>query len=215
MKIYRIIKNNWGFFTILLITFLYFFVLPVWYYNYKIKMEYRMWMSYTQIHIAESQNESESDTEAPEDWTIGVEDDETVECCEMLQPSNIDDIDKFKNNLRGLAPYAEIFIQAEVQTGVNARFLAAIAALESGWGKSDLAKYKDNLFGWTCEYGYESFGTKQECILMVAQDIKDKYLTEGGAYFEGWTVEDVAKHYNTVNPAWADTVREIMIMLGE
>ncbi len=207
MKIFKFLKEYWGFVAILIIAFLYFVVFPQWICDQMQSRNYETNI-YVTNHI--SQPEPTAAIEQPR-----IEDDEPLECCEMLHSSDINDIDAFKKNLRGLAPYADMFLQAEVQTGVNAKFLAAIAALESGWGSSDLAKYKNNLFGWTDENGYTGFGTKEECILMVADDLKEKYLSEDGEYFEGWRIEDVAKHYNTVNPAWSDKVREIMMMLGE
>ena len=47
-----------------------------------------------------------------------------------------------------LKPYAEAFLNAEADYDINACFLAAVAAHESGWGQSGLEKNKNNLFGW-------------------------------------------------------------------
>jgi hypothetical protein len=108
-----------------------------------------------------------------------------------------------------LKQYAECFIQAEKQTGVNAIFLASIAALESGWAKSEVAQNKNNLFGWTSKSGYRSFGSKEECIAFVAEQLKALYLSPEGIYFNGYDVSDVNVRYNG-RESWEDTVTQIM-----
>lgn len=108
-----------------------------------------------------------------------------------------------------LKEYAECFIQAERDTGVNAIFLASVAALESGWAKSEVAIHKNNLFGWTAKSGYASFDSKEECIAFVASRLKALYLTPEGAYFNGYEVADVNVCYNG-RQSWADTVTQIM-----
>lgn len=108
-----------------------------------------------------------------------------------------------------LKQYAECFIQAEKQTGVNAIFLASVAALESGWAKSEVAQSKNNLFGWTSKSGYRSFDSKEECIAFVAEQLKALYLSPEGIYFNGYDVSDVNIRYNG-RQSWADTVTQIM-----
>lgn len=108
-----------------------------------------------------------------------------------------------------LKQYAECFIQAEKHTGINAIFLASVAALESGWAKSEVAQSKNNLFGWTSKSGYRSFDSKEECIAFVAEQIKALYLSPEGIYFNGYEVSDVNVRYNG-RQSWADTVTQIM-----
>jgi len=81
---------------------------------------------------------------------------------EMLTPCGISE-NELATQIKGLAPYAEAFLQAEEQYGINAKLLIAISALESGWGTSELAKTNNNLFGWTSSSGYASFNTVEEC----------------------------------------------------
>jgi len=85
---------------------------------------------------------------------------------------------------------------------------------EHRWGTSYVFKTTDNMFGWTDENGeYMAFDKASTGILCVSQDIKDKYLTPDGQYFEGYTIEDINKHYNG-RPEWAEVVNEIYLMIG-
>lgn len=111
--------------------------------------------------------------------------------------------------LDGLKPYAPAFLLAEEETGVNAVFLASVAALESGWGKSNIAEKKHNLFGWGGASGYMEFESKESCISHVAQRLKALYLTPDGKYFHGFDVADVNVRYNA-NETWGVKVEEIM-----
>ena len=108
------------------------------------------------------------------------------------------DLEKaFKNT--GMAGLGKYFVQAEKEYGVNALYLAALGAHESAWGTSDFAKERNNLFGWQ---SYDSnlnatkyFETKGDGVLVVAKSLSKNYLTEGGCYFNGYTMKDVSKKY--------------------
>ena len=103
----------------------------------------------------------------------------------------------FENTtMQGLEKY---FIQAEKETGINALYLAGLAVHESGWNTSKFAKERNNLFGWQA---YDNdldktkyFESKGECILFVASKIKKLYLTEGGTFHSGYTIENISKRY--------------------
>lgn len=112
-----------------------------------------------------------------------------------------------------LAPLEDAFLAAEAEYGVDARFLAAVAALESGWGKSELAREKNNLFGWRGADGYMAFDSPEECIDHVAGYLAEEYLSPEGLYYNGLTVEDVAEHYCGGNADWVEMVKEIMEIL--
>ena len=108
------------------------------------------------------------------------------------------DLEKaFKNT--GMAGLGKYFVQAEKEYGVNALYLASLGANESAWGTSDFAKERNNLFGWQ---SYDSnlnatkyFETKGDGVLVVAKSLSKNYLTEGGCYFNGYTMKDVSKKY--------------------
>ena len=109
--------------------------------------------------------------------------------------------------LRGeLCAYAEEFVLAEEKYGVNAVFLAAVAALESGWGKYCFRE--NNIFGWSGK----SFSSKEECIDFVASKIAEHYLSEDGKYSNGKTVSGVNVFYNG-SDLWEEKIREIMAMI--
>lgn len=143
------------------------------------------------------------------------ENQQTLPVPELLQPCGLS-IDELQSKIGELAPYAEWFLQAEVRTGINAKLLISIAALESGWGTSDVFKQTNNMFGWTDESGeYMAFDYVSTGISYVAQSIKEKYLSPGGENFNGYSIPEIAIKYNTVNTkAWADVVTENYNYLG-
>ena len=123
--------------------------------------------------------------------------------------------------LGDLKPYAACFVQAEADTGVNAIFLASVAALESGWCTSRAAIEYHNLFGWNIYdsnmigLDISSFDSKEQCIAHVAQRLRDMYLTPTtGQYFEGYSVDAVNTHYNG-SQEWAESIKEIMLNIAE
>ena len=128
---------------------------------------------------------------------------------QLLQPCGMTE-EALQNALKGrLKELAGVFLEAEEKTGVNALFLAAVAALESGWGESKAAREKNNLFGWTGQNGYQQFESRKDCILTVAQRLRELYLTPGGRYFHGYTVEAVNRCYNG-RPEWEKAVTDLM-----
>lgn len=99
-------------------------------------------------------------------------------------------------DMEGLGKY---FIQAEKEYGINAIYLASLGIHESGWGSSNFAKERNNLFGWQ---SYDSnlnatkyFETKGDGVLHVAKFLSKNYLTEDGCYFNGYTMKDISKKY--------------------
>lgn len=118
-----------------------------------------------------------------------------------------------------LSGLGEAFSKAEQAHGVNAWFLAAIAALESGYGTSQIANDKNNLFGF-CAYDdspYTSakrFKTKTDGIGYVADFLSREYLSANGAYYKGLSVDSVGRSYAT-DPNWADKVSVLMNQLSE
>ncbi|HAS74753.1 MAG TPA: endo-beta-N-acetylglucosaminidase [Clostridiales bacterium UBA8960] len=106
------------------------------------------------------------------------------------------------------------FVEAEKKYGVNALFLTSLAIHESAYGSSKIAKDKNNLFGFAAYDGspYSSartFATREQGIDHVASYLSENYLTEGGKYYGGATVEGVGKRYAT-DPNWANAIRQIM-----
>lgn len=101
-------------------------------------------------------------------------------------------------NLYGIGKALE---QAEKKYSVNGLYLMGLCILESGWGTSDFAVKRNNLVGWNAIDANpqlaSTFESKEQCILYVAEKLQQNYLTEGGAYFEGYTAKDIDIHYCT------------------
>lgn len=104
----------------------------------------------------------------------------------------------------------EAVLEMEVKYGVNAFFTVAVMKLESGHGKSKLAKQKNNLFGLNAIDGDGfnkgfSFKTKSDSVEKFAQLISKNYVGKGLD-----TIEKVAKKYCPTNSKWPSLVKSIM-----
>lgn len=121
----------------------------------------------------------------------------------LLNPSNVS-IAELEAGLKyELVPLAAYFLEAERLYGVNACYLASIAALESGWGRYQFRE--NNLFG----FGRKSFDTPEECIYYVAEFLATEYLSEDGRYFGGgYSLYHVNKYYNG-SDEWYESVSSI------
>ncbi|SEM90380.1 glucosaminidase domain-containing protein [Paenibacillus sp. OV219] len=101
-------------------------------------------------------------------------------------------------------------LSIEEEYGINAFFTIAVMKLESGNGKSRLARTKNNLFGLnaTSSNPYRKatyFETKGDCVQKFGQLLSDNYVERGYT-----TIEKVARKYCPVNSKWASHVRSIM-----
>lgn len=87
--------------------------------------------------------------------------------------------------------------------GVNAEFIAAVMRWER---RPDLHNY----FGWTSNDGrLKRFEDDLDCLERVIPLIKKLYLTPGGRYYHGATVEGVSVCYNNTD-AWREAIRGSM-----
>ena len=97
-----------------------------------------------------------------------------------------------------MAHLSDALVDAENQHGVNAFTMAAIVALESGFATSRRAIEDNNLTGYEV-YSDDSegrlFPSQYESILQTARHISKNYLTEGGMYYRGLSVDDVQVSY--------------------
>jgi beta-N-acetylglucosaminidase len=100
-------------------------------------------------------------------------------------------------------------LEIEQEFGINAYFTIAVMKLESGNGKSRLAKVKNNLFGLNATGGSNeqayAFETKADSVKRFGQLIAKHYVGKGLD-----TVGKVAKKYCPANPKWARLVENIM-----
>ena len=117
-----------------------------------------------------------------------------------------------ENNI--FANNAENFYNAEQEYQINGIFLAAIGIHESAWGTSQIAKNKNNLFGYGAydrdpEGCANEFETYADAINTVASALKANYLTETGSYYNGTTAEAVNTRYAS-DEKWSEKVYKYM-----
>ena len=103
---------------------------------------------------------------------------------------------------------AEDVIRICADEGISAEFIVSVMRWER---RPDL----HNWFGWTGSDGkLMRFGSDIECLERIIPLIKRNYLTEGGKYFKGYTVEAVNQNYNGTE-FWREIIeKEMEIILG-
>ncbi|WP_141501219.1 glucosaminidase domain-containing protein [Paenibacillus luteus] len=104
----------------------------------------------------------------------------------------------------------QAILEIEEEYGINAYFTIAVMKLESGNGKSRLAKNKNNLFGLNAIDGDKynkafSFETKGDSVRKFGQLLSRNYVGKGLT-----TIEKVAKKYCPANSKWPSLVKSIM-----
>ena len=122
-----------------------------------------------------------------------------------------------------LAGKGATFKAAEERYGVNALYLVAHSALESAWGRSKIARDKNNFFGISAydnnPYNAATkFDNVDSGILGAARWINEKYLSKStyparGAYL-GNKVGGMNVNYATA-PYWGESIASIMFAANE
>ena len=128
------------------------------------------------------------------------------------------------NGGEGLLPYASYFIEAEELYGINAFFITAIAAQESGWGQK-AAGNGTNLTGYavyTRNHSGKTFaGGVRENILATAELIANEYVNPEGRYYTKWdnysgrSIFEINQRYcllqdqKTVDNRWSKAINKI------
>ena len=123
---------------------------------------------------------------------------------------------------------AEVFYNMDKKYNVNGIFIASIAIHESGWGTSQIAEDKNNLFGYGSydETPYESsyeFTSFADGIETVTKSLVKYYLNPTGTkiydgetasawYYNGPTVDGVNQRYAS-DPDWHTKVYSYIEML--
>lgn len=118
------------------------------------------------------------------------------------------------NVLYKLAPS---FVSVQKSTGINAQFMMAHAILETGWGSSTIAQYKNNFFGYQA---YDScpitcakyFPTGAKGLTYYAYKINTNYLTTGGAYANGPSALGMNVRYAS-DRAWSTKIANLMAQM--
>ncbi|MFN8525306.1 MAG: glucosaminidase domain-containing protein [Chloroflexota bacterium] len=106
-----------------------------------------------------------------------------------LTASFIDEYVRTKRNGE-LAGIGALALAAAQKYQINATYIVAHAALESGWGSSRIAREKHNLYGWSAfdSSPYSSatgFPDRGACVDFVMGRIDALYLSPNGDYYEG------------------------------
>ncbi|KMN43577.1 S-layer homology domain-containing protein [Bacillus sp. LK2] len=138
---------------------------------------------------------------------------------DVTLPSNVkaQEIDNFIGKYHSDSPLVgtgQDFIKAQNEYGVNALYLAAHAILESGYGKSEIAYRKHNLFGLRA-YDWDPFAHAKYLpsyglsISYNADYVRKNYLEQGARYFNGYTLPAMNVMYST-DKEWAGKIANIM-----
>ncbi|MEV5110466.1 S-layer homology domain-containing protein [Bacillus sp. LBA3-1-1.1] len=131
-----------------------------------------------------------------------------------VTPQEIDNYIKRYHLDSPLVGVGQDFIKAQNEYGVNSLYLAAHAILESGYGKSEIAYRKHNLFGLRA-YDWDPFAHAKYLpsyglsISYNADYVRKNYLEQGAKYFNGYTLPAMNVMYST-DKEWAGKIANIM-----
>ena len=122
-----------------------------------------------------------------------------------------------------LADKGATFKAAEQRYGVNALYLVAHSALESAWGRSKIAKDKNNFFGISAydDTPYTSatkFDNVDSGIMGAARWINSRYLHNSGYPANGAYLGNKAGGMNVnyaTAPYWGESIASIMFSANE
>ena len=142
---------------------------------------------------------------------------------DLRKPTNYtaEELDKVYSlmNIKGsrLAGKGAIFKEAEERYQVNALYLIAHSALESAWGRSQIAKDKNNFFGIgaydTTPYdSAKSFDDVDKGILAAAKWIRENYIDNGRTYL-GNKSSGMNVLYAS-DPYWGEKIASIMMRIN-
>ena len=142
---------------------------------------------------------------------------------DLRKPSNYtaEELDKVYSlmNIKGsrLAGKGAIFKEAEERYQINALYLIAQSALESSWGRSQIAKDKNNFFGIgaydTTPYdSAKSFDDVDKGILAAAKWIRENYIDNGRTYL-GNKSSGMNVLYAS-DPYWGEKIASIMMSIN-
>lgn len=142
---------------------------------------------------------------------------------DLRKPSNYtaEELDKVYSlmNIKGsrLAGKGAIFKEAEERYQINALYLIAHSALESSWGRSQIAKDKNNFFGIaaydTTPYdSAKSFDDVDKGILGAAKWIRENYIDNGRTHL-GNKSSGMNVLYAS-DPYWGEKIASIMMSIN-
>lgn len=119
------------------------------------------------------------------------------------------DIQAFTSIYPGLKGIEEAAIRAEYEYGINAFMSVAVAALESGYGNSQIAQDKNNLYGMNAQdhdpYGLAyTYNSKYNSTMDFAKRLSKYYINKGLT-----TLSAIQKKYSS-DTNWDEKVEGII-----
>lgn len=113
----------------------------------------------------------------------------------------------------GLAGLGSTYVDAEKTYGINAIFLTALTAQESGWGNSNRARTQNNLSGYAVysdDSDGKTFSSKSDSIYATAKLLSNDYLNSKGKYYKGVDIFSVNTTYCPVDGYdWSNKITSI------
>lgn len=110
-----------------------------------------------------------------------------------------------------LTGLGQAFVDAGRGSNVNAYFLAALAAWETNWGAGERYVQSKNVF----DYGGITYDSETDSINRLTPLIKADFLTPGGRFYNGATLNGIAPGYGDGTTDWAESVATIMQLLRQ
>lgn len=128
--------------------------------------------------------------------------------------ADLDEAIKAVSPNSALIGLGQIFVNVGNSKGINAFYIAAHAAWETGWGTSAIFNDKNNLFGYgafdRCPYECAlTFDTVEEGVEYAMTRVKEDYLNEGGKYYNGPNLRGMNIKYAT-DTNWSNGIVSIM-----
>lgn len=111
-----------------------------------------------------------------------------------------------------LESLSEDYLSFEEEYNLNALFVLSLNIEESGWGRSSIARDKNNISGQRINGVYRYFPTKRDCLRETFRLIREEYLDpEGKYYVYGTSIYDVNDVYcpDTPKYSWANNIHSI------
>ena len=143
---------------------------------------------------------------------------------DLTEPTNYsaEDLDKvfsllnIDNSL--LENKGATFKEAEEHYHINALYLLAHSALESDWGRSNIAKDKNNFFGITAYdttpyLSAKTFDDVDKGILGATKWIKENYIDRGRTFL-GNKASGMNVEYDS-DPYWGEKIASVMMKINE
>jgi hypothetical protein len=135
-----------------------------------------------------------------------------------VDPRTFEDVNLAPKLPTALRPYAQDFVDAAREYGLNPRFLAAVSAFETGGGSSKAFREKNNAMGISDSSGPVALASVRDSIFRQARTL----ARPNGPYRNAQTIEQIANIYapvgasndpNGTNGGWADGVKSWLARL--